>query len=288
LRGSGFVGATAEEHDFAVAWNHVDGFFEFRGVHVNCARNRLRLRRKLKRMPQVHNYNVFTVFHAIVQFVSRDSCYPQAPQKPPPLKIFPSDIKHQPRNHKKTKAASEENEPGGHAFNLMAENVADADVGADPEHSSEGVEEGEAGPGHASGTSERRGHGVEPGDEFCDDESPGAAAFEMALRAADAGIGLEGDAAEEIQKLHAAAAAKFVPKDVGNTCGNNRQDEDGCDVHAACASESAGGEEQWSGGHWQAELFGEDPAEEQQVAVTEEKFEDAGHLFLLRPFARVT
>ena len=221
LRGGGFVGATAIEDDFAIAGNHVDGFFEFGGVHVNGAGNGFRFGGKFEGMAKVNDDDVFAAFHALVKLVGSDASDAQAAQKAAALEVFPSDIKQHTSDHENKKAASEENELGGYAFDLTAENVADTDVDADPEQSSERVEEGEAGPRHASGAGERRGHGVESGNEFCEDESPGAAPFEMALRAADAGIGLEGDAAEEVQELHAAAAAEFVPEDVRNGGGNN-------------------------------------------------------------------
>src|SRR5260370_12216955 len=108
LRGGGFVGAVAEEDEFAVARNDFDGFLQVRRAHVHSAGDRFRLCVKFERVAEVNHDNIITRVEALLQFLGSDARNPQVPQKSPPVLPFPNNVAAQ-GNAQKTNTAASDN-----------------------------------------------------------------------------------------------------------------------------------------------------------------------------------
>ncbi len=95
--------------------------------------------------------------------------------------------------------------------------------------------------------------------------------FVEGFGAADAGIGFEGDAAEEVQNGGSAAATEFVPQGVTDERANDGEEQREAEIHVAGSGEGPGSEQDGDSGYWKPQLLGGDPEEEDGVAVLDDE-----------------
>ena len=123
----------------------------------------------------------------------------------------------------------------------------------------------------------RRSSRVQSRNELADQEGALAPIAEAGFGAADAGIGLQRDAAEKVQYDCAAALAEGIPEDVSAQAGGGADQDHQRQVHAALSGESSGGEQQRRRRNGQATLLQQYPAEEQGIAVVNHELERVAH-----------
>src|SRR5262249_38435198 len=112
----------------------------------------------------------------------------------------------------------------GDRFNLFAEDVAGAENGESPEKGAEAVIEKKFARAHVKDAGERRGDGVENGNEFGDEQRTSALFGEKAFGAADTGIRLQRNFAEELQDADAFDFTERVPNAVSGDGGDSDED----------------------------------------------------------------
>ncbi len=110
------------------------------------------------------------------------------------------------------------------------------------------VVEDEAGVGHAGLAGDGRRDGGEAGDELGEEKSGGTAALEVVLGLGDAGVGVEGETAEEAQDAVSVAAAEEEPDAVGDEAGDEDDEERVGVADAMGGAEGSGGEQDGDAG----------------------------------------
>jgi hypothetical protein len=103
----------------------------------------------------------------------------------------------------------------GDGFNLLAEDVAGAENAETPDQRAESIEEQEFARAHVKNAGQRRRDGAQSGNEFGKQQGTRTLFGEDALGAADAGVGFEGNFAEQLQDVDALGFAEQIPDAVG-------------------------------------------------------------------------
>src|SRR5437879_6570426 len=196
------------------------------------------------------------------------------------LALLPDAVGEEAENHEDEDGDGEVAEPGEEGSALfcdVAEETAGEDEGFAPDERAGEVPGEEAGVGHAGLAGDGGGDGAEPGDELGKEEGDGAAAGEVVFRFADAGGGLEGEAAEELEDTVAVAAAQGEPDAIGDGAGQEHGEADGDPADAMSGAEGACGEQDGHAGDGDADLLDQHPEEDDEVRVMDEEGEGDGH-----------
>jgi len=163
----------------------------------------------------------------------------------------------------------------------VAEEAAGEDEGFAPDERADEIPGEEAREGHADLAGDGGGNGAESGDELCEEQGDGAAAGEVALGLADAGGGLEGEAAEKLEDAVAVAAAEGEPDGVGDDAGEEHGDGDAEPADAMGCTERACGEKDGYAWDRDADLLHQHPEEDDEVRVVDEENDGDRHGNLL-------
>ena len=132
--------------------------------------------------------------------------------------------------------------------------------------------------GNADHARQRRCGGVEAGNELADQQRARPQRAEVGLGAADAGIGLERDAAKQVQDHAATPFAERSTRTVSADAGERwHTSSTSGKLMRPCASQRARGQQQRRGRNRQATLLDQHPAKEQGVAVLHHELERLSH-----------
>ena len=193
------------------------------------------------------------------------------------LALLPDAVDEEAENHQDEDDDGEVTEPGEEGpalFGEVAEETAGEDEGFAPDERAGEIPGEEARDGHAGLAGDGSGNGAEAGDELCEEQGGGAAAVEVALGFADAGGGLKGEAAEELEYAVAVATTEEEPDGVGYEAGGKHREHDVEVAEAVRGAEGSGSEEYGDAGDGDAELLHQHPEEDDEVRVMYE--EDGG------------
>src|SRR5579862_2618127 len=173
-------------------------------------------------------------------------------------------------------------------FNFAAENITQTQESGAPQHRANTVENEEAAEAHLKNARERRSHGAKPGKELSEDQGTSALLRENAFGAANAGIRLDRNLAKELKHSDAFAQTQLIPEGIGANRGkcDNKQGRKNIQLMGAC--ERAGREQEGQRRHGHSRLFGEDPGEQNDIAMVEKELDGAMHLAGTGPLSMIT
>ena len=147
---------------------------------------------------------------------------------------------------------------------LVAEQIPDGDECPGPEERARGIEEEEGGKAHPEHARERSRGNLQPRNELGDEHRGGLPPPKEGLRALDARVRLQRDAAEQGEDAAAVPAAELVPDQIGGDQREERAGNGDGERELSRASQYSGREQDRRSGHRQAQPTGEDQADEDQ------------------------
>ncbi len=200
------------------------------------------------------------------------------------LALLPDAVGEEAKDHRSKDEEGEVAEPCKERrafFSEVAEETAGEYEGFAPDDGAGEIPCEETRVGHAGLAGDGRGDGAEAGDELCEEQCDRTTAGEVALGLADAGGGFEGEAAEKLEDAVAVAAAEGEPDGVGDDAGEEHRDGDADEADAMGRTECACSEKDRNAGDGDADLFHENPEEDDQVRVMDEKYDRDRHGSLL-------
>ncbi len=270
-----FAGAGAVEDDVAVAGNEVVALFQFVGAQAESVGQGEGVGEDVEGVAKIYDERSGQVVAIGVSEHGLKLGGFQAEAAKFTEKADAADVAgYQDRgNHKEDEADAitrDDRKPSGAALNDIAEEAAAKEPGTGPDKGAGEVIGCEGAIAEAGLASQRRGHGAEAGDEFGVEHSDAATAAQAALGAGDAGGGLEGKLAEDVDDAGAVAAAKEEPERVRQQAGEQDDGKNESDVEPVRRAHGAGGKEYRGTGDGDAALFDEDPAEEDGIGVVNE------------------
>ncbi len=197
------------------------------------------------------------------------------------LKPTPGDERAEQKNQHESRAAAKQAQQNDDSINLAMKYDACYQIGCGPKRRSSGVREKEAPARHFDSTGERIRDQTCAWNEFCEEQGPGSAFHIAELRLADAGVGLERKPAEQIENGTASPTAQFVPEHVAEQGGDHGEEESEPKRIVPIADGSSHDEQHGVGGKGNAALHGKDVAEQECVAVEQDKRAERGHFLQL-------
>ena|SRR5580658_9304768 len=163
-------------------------------------------------MAKIDDDEVLPGVNLLFQFFDSNPCDAEFTHEALASQEFVTEIRCERAEKDQDEPASERSSALRDAFNLAAENITQSQESASPEHRAGAVENQKASEAHLKDTGQRRGDGAEAGKELGEDEGTCTLLRENAFGAADAGVRLDGDFAEELKDFDAFAKAELIPE----------------------------------------------------------------------------
>ena len=176
--------------------------------------NRFGIGFEIEGMAQINNRETFAGVEFVFELIDSDAADAQIAKELLARDKFEGNVSGQEYKQQNEESAAQLRSFCGDIFELVRENVADAEECSGPENGAKKIENKKAAKAHVKNTGERSGDGAQAGNELGDEQRLGALFLEEAFRAAHAGIRFKGNAAKPLQNLDAFAMPELVPQRV--------------------------------------------------------------------------
>src|SRR5476649_2473543 len=263
--GRDVVRAAAIDDDVAVLGQRGDRRDRLAAVEQQRARYR-RLQQLRRHAARVDQYRIETLVYQLLQLLHRDAVDLHRLMETLALDIFERHEQQQHAEHDQRRGAHGA-EDVEHLVDAGVEEGADADADAAPQQSAEDAETEEAAVAGAHGAGQRWRDGVEAGDELGHDQRFRPPAVEVVFGLADAIIGRQRNAAQQLEDALAVISPGAEPEIIADQAGDHADDEHRQPAGVAVDRQRAGHDQQRERGDGQADLLDQYDGEHDQHAV---------------------
>lgn len=249
-----FIRAVAIDDDLAVARKFMMTFVQIFHGEMDRAANDGRVLFQFEDGTNVEDDGSFAGVEHLAEFIGSNFGHTQFVEQAAALPIFEGDVEKQKNGDDGQETAAKVVEGGDDLGDLVAEGIAEENETAAVEERTETIEPKKLGGGEAGHAGERGRDGAHAGNEFGGNDAAPAIAGEDIDCLANAGVRLQGQAAQEAQHLRAPITAEVEPEKVGDEAGEDGEFERHEPMEFADGGERARGQEPGHGGNGHAQL----------------------------------
>jgi hypothetical protein len=230
----------------------------------------------VQRRAKVEDQDVLSGLELTLKLLRGDPGDPKPPEKEPSTQVLQQYVADEDPRPQQTRGASQGADPPGHDLDGVAEDVAEPQPEARPQHDAREVVEHEPEAGDAEDPRQGRHDRGQTREKLRHEQRPNVVAEKEVLGPAHTYIGFERQAAEAREHARPAPAAEFVPDEIHR----QRHHRDRADhqqwTHSPLRRERANGQEGRHRGQRDPDLLGDDQGRQDEDAVPLEPLHAVG------------